>query len=341
MAWQPNFRCNESHPASGAWPFGDTGGAFWSLLQTLETAGWTVAQSGDHISIVDPGNVFTSCTHTFQGGLVAGDWSNYGSWFVVQMPGSNLQICVWRDTTNAWASQSFFQIKISPTGFTDNALRTNAHPPNAADEQAVWGTLPAVFANLMTSGTDQYAHAAANDAAVNGVYSWYLMTKDQGANNLRSLLFFDGAAIDPITADTTGVLTDPQPWKFYCASGTTSANYTVLRAVGTAPFGYRDHGGGTELWTTFPCCHYVGDAGSLVAPRNLAQQVDGYVRGLPIPLYSSAAGAWGGFLNSVRWNPLVARGYPDRDNPDSALDTGPKLYLGDLLLPWKKTTVPL
>jgi hypothetical protein len=311
------------------------------LIQSLKSAGWTVVQSGDSIILQDPGDVFTWVSFSFQAGYSANDWSNPSSWIVLRMPGSTLEICIWRHNVWAWANQGFFQIKVSPTGFVDNALRTAAHPPNAADERAVWGALPATFADLTTTTANQYAHAGANDADVNGVYSWYLMTKDQGANNLRAILFFDGAAIDPITADTTGVLTDPQPWKFYCASGTTSANYTVLRAVGTAPFGYRDHGGGTELWTTFPCCHYVGDAGSLVAPRNLAQQVDGYVRGLPIPLYSSAAGAWGGFLNSVRWNPLVARGYPDRDNPDSALDTGPKLYLGDLLLPWKKTTVPL
>jgi len=339
MAWQPNFICNDPHP-SGVFPAGDTGGAFWTLLQTLVSAGWTVVQSADAISIVDPGNVFLGCSHTFQAGLVAGDWSNPGGWYVVRQPGSTVEICVWRDTAAAWGNQSCFQIKISPTGFIDNALRSTTHPPNAADERAIWGALPATFVDLMGTAADQYASAGANDTAINGVYSWYILTKDQAATTIRSFLFFDGPAIDPASLDTTGVLTDPAPWKIYCATGAAAASYATLSNAGTCPLGFRDYGGGVELWAPFSFCQYTGGAG-LASPRNLAQQVDGYVRGLPIPMYAGAAGAWGGFSNSFRWNPLSARGYPDRDNPDSVLDTGPKLYIGDLLLPWKKTTVPL
>jgi hypothetical protein len=58
-------------------------------------------------------------------------------------------------------------------------------------------------------------------------------------------------------------------------------------------------------------------------------------------LYSISNGHYKGFMKDFRWNPISARGYPDRDDPTGGGDLDPQIYVADMVFPWQVSTVPL
>jgi len=331
MGWQGHENVNKPLTYRGGGVDGDTGVAVWWLKATLVSAGWTVVCSGDGLGLDVNADCLTTHTNRWRRDTDPNDFCNTNCWFVVRAPTGTLEVAFWRSTVEV-----NFQVKVSPTGFIDNALRGVARPPDAADQQCICGALPATHGEYFNGG-NIYAHAMASDTPVNGVYPWLLAATIQGTQVVAGLNYCE-ALQSPIAADLA-------PWVAYLGYRANSGLYNHIDAAARC-FGWRDLGGATELWTA-PCGNYPQHAVSRAIPGVLGTQPDGYYRGMPI-VYATAAGAcWKGIGSSVVWAGS-ARTYPNTVNVASAADVdtlgryeGPRLYVGNVLIPWPRAEVPL
>lgn len=327
MAWQDEV----NHAITGG-VGGDGGMSMWHALVCWLAAGWAWVQGGDTIS-VSTSNLFPSVgSGDYAAAVGPNNWSAPGCWYIVRMPGSTIEICVWRDTGGSSAEQANFQIKLSVTGFTDNTNRTASRPPDAADQIVLIGALPITHSSFGDSAASQTVfHMMADDAAVGGVYRFWMGIKNPSTNKP-----FAGAFLEALTDGPDG---DPQPWVIFFRDAADVWDYDELTDDTTGPEGYRDYGGGTELWTPVPFLYYGSIHDGLpVSPRQIPITVDNKNRGLAIPCCNAANIAWKGMTTMLRWKPIATQGYPDRDDPNGA---EPRLVWGDLLFPWPTGTVPI
>jgi hypothetical protein len=301
----------------------------WCLKNNLKSAGWTLVQSADGISVNTTGDIFTNePSKIFAApGTRAGDWSNRESWFIVRMPDSTLEICFWRGTASSQG-----MVKVSLTGFSDNTSRGIARPPDAADQFEVHGTLPTTRSNNLV--LDNYVNFCCMvcDEPINGIYPFYFVGLTRAVSPTYSLgacLFFFDALVNTPVGDTT-------PFTFHFYASSSSATKSILTHTTNGPTAY--NGASVE---TIPYCGWNG-YDEYNDSLTVAQQ-DGNFYSWPI--VCGKTGIYKGMSSSFKWGApsynsrhgrLVDNGSSLDLNPTTQMYEGPAICIEQLVVPWPK-----
>lgn len=334
MAWQPDV--NQLQLAAHDKP----GFFLWKIWRNLiDQGGWTPMGSSDGVTFENNGDtagpfdvLTVSNNGQTYGSGVANSFSRaVNAWWRIQMPGSTLEIAVRRNTSTFSPFQ--FVVAIDPQGFTDTGVANATTPPTGPSTEFLhgisgWSNYQTLFSS---SGVDMRIHVMVNDAAVNGVYSFWAAATESGASARHGGFTF--YAMNQISVG------DPQPWVIQCrqGDGVWVPSQDFSDDLNTGPQGFFDYGGGGENFSQFPGLSYEASSGQAV-PAFLAAAPDGDYRHFPIVHASGNTGQFKGINAVAKYKSANGRNYPDTFDLAGG---NPRVVMGDLVLPWASGVVPL
>lgn len=158
----------------------------FNLKECLKQAGWTHWASGDGSAnfSTTPGNVNDVITSA---GAGANGYDNNNAWWIGRDPGSNYQVLIQRGTGNRSWRVFFTRSGVTFTGGTPSATVPPTIPSDAL--QAVGVSLAYATAYFPATATWK-AHCIAENAAVNGVYGFWMFTHES-VFDTRNALFYE------------------------------------------------------------------------------------------------------------------------------------------------------
>lgn len=322
MAWVTNDGASTINLST------DGPGAIFRLKKLLKTVGWTVPMSSDGSTYNPSGD---QITHSGSG---AGGMNNLSAWFRIQDPGGQREYLFQRDTS-AERLKWHYSTSAKFVGGSPNATTL----PTATDTKGlVEESTGSVI--MFPLGATVRAHIAAQDTAVGGVYSWWLVA--YFSSSFRTFMFCE--AIDPESTNNDSDLA------LHSGAALTPTGAIIRNNTpgATAFFGWMDYGGAHEEWKGITALRYEINGGNLFQPAAAADTMytdphDTLVKLLPIHWfrhpYEGSSPGYKGIGKYMRWNPRVSTfAYTD------LVLVGSEYYLVwyDFLLPgWPDATAPL
>lgn len=291
----------------------------------------SVVGSGDGVSTFEntgqtagPYNVLTGGA-TIWNTVSSNTFSATEAWVRFKMTGTTLEFIIHRHTSTSITFKGYLKIKISPTGFNSNDADANT-PPTATDEQYIHGT-SSTYINWIDYNVDMRWHAACEDTAQDGFYPFYLAILRDSDKDPRNAFLFD-----VVQSKVDG---DSQPWVIYQPEAGDGFDMSEIGA--SWGHGYKDYGGGTETFLESIRAHLITDhLGSDLFP-GIAVQPDGKARSFPLIWGHPTGPFYKGISRNFAWKGLNVD-YPSTANL-STVDA--KIFIDDIMLPWKQSEVPL
>lgn len=299
------------------------------LKRLLKQAGWTVLSSSDGITYNSIGD---QITHS---GTGANGMNNNYAWFRIEDPASLREYVIQR-YTNHYQWKWHYS---ASDGFTGGAPDFDTIP--TANDMKGIAENDTAFRNIFPPSGPWRIHFAAENAAHNGVYSWWYSST--GPSSYTGTGLCD--AIDLNTSDSG----DNDPCAHYCSYFDPA--YSQISSTATSTRSFRcwlRYGESDEEWAGITAVYYTGySLGMPPYPSSDALAKDphnsfSYVM-LPVWLVratgSSKGNRYKGCFKNVRWNPNASvHTYGD------LIQVGSEYWFvcGDLLLRgWPDSTTPL
>jgi hypothetical protein len=309
---------------------------FYTLKTALVAAGWTVNSSGtgNSGSYSSTGDLISSAT------VMNGTYA----WFRIKAPSGTREFTFQRCS----ASDSYWRIKVSLTGFTGGSPANNKTPTGGVSETQLIGTIGDTDTNptglvLSPNSVGLRAQMAVDNE---DGYGFYVVVHSSGAQT-RQFCFI----VDPIDGYSRAI-GDPDPYIYY------SIGYGATSTTDTA--GNSTYLSGSAATATGNCgsfCYYTSSApafyttgarwhmqsSNIAIPGGLGTNpVDGYDSAFPIPFFrfnylATTGSGYGGFkgMSSMMHFPSTTRG---TGNTFSINTTNDHYSFGDIMLPWDGTT---
>ena len=333
MTWQFDVNNSVIYTIPNTDPIGSSWLGLINLLVAQGAA--SIVGSGDGVSTFEndgqtagPYNVLSGGVTYYPEQSLSNTFSATGSWVRWRITGKTLEFCLKRSTVVSNSSADDIVLKCSPTGFTSNDADAN-NPPTATDQIYLIGSGESTTSAWGVYTADIYWHAACEDTAQDGFYPHYLFTTTQGGQLIYGTFLFD--VIDQ------KVGSDSQPWIILNTGGTFGWTFDELD---NSVHMYRDFGGAQEAY--FNNGHAYGikcaDNGLLFPSNVPAQAADGFARDFPLIYGRDENSFFKGISRNFRWKGTSGRQYPDTE---SLSTTGARIYVDDILLPWKQSETPL
>lgn len=266
--------------------------SMYRLMRVFEKTGWTVVissdgQAGGHTH----GNVFTKDTSG------SGGMDNNSAYFVVQDPSGagGREYCFQRSTNHyTWSI-----VYSRSAGFTGGDDTTR---PTATDEKGVADGSTSATAIFFSSGSWN-CQIAAQNAAVNGVYAFWLACTAAASTAVGTLV-----ACDAISTDSQGT-GDTDPSVHIAGNAVTISTLCTNSSTNDCMYGWARYaaGAGTWEWDTFTLLYLTDSNYDFIPSSSIATNPEdsSYLKVAPVAARIRAASTRKGVkgaLAQFRWN---------------------------------------
>lgn len=294
----------------------------YNLKEGLKNVGWTHWASGDGSSTftTTPGNGSDVITGS---GAGANGYDNNNAWWIGRDPSTNYQVLIQRGTaTRSW--RVFFTR--SGVTFTGGSPSNTVPPTIPADALQSVGTSLAYATTFFPSTATWKAHCIADDAAINGVYGFWMFAHEAVFDVRTALLF------EPIRANTHPPPNE-EPFAVYAKSD--GVNVLSQSSIQNAGWNCYYRQGANRVIETTALPARIRNASVILVGTLPVNAYDSTEDSVPIWLACEPPGVSKGFLAGVRWKGS-SKNYPDTVD----LAATAFVFAGDLLVPWPTGVTP-
>jgi hypothetical protein len=291
----------------------------------------SIVGSGDGVSNFEnegqtpgPYNVLTSGA-TVWNTSAQNTFSATQAWIRFRMTGTTLEFVFQRSSATSITYTSYLNIKISPTGFDSDDADAN-NPPTATDEEFIIGTGTTIGGLFIGYNESFRWSAACEDTAQDGFYPFYLVFLKESDKVVDGVMLFD-VVQSKITGDT-------QPWVFYVPGDT--RGFAINEIGANYGRGYKDYGGTEETFLTSLRGYFLQEYNSADLFPGVAAQYDGKARSFPLVWGHPTGPFYKGVSRNFLYKGLNVI-YPNTSN---LATSDAKIFIDDVMLPWKQNETP-
>ena len=298
------------------------------LKRLLKNEGWTVLESSDGTTYNGSGDQITTASSG------AGGMDNSSAWFRIEDPAS-LREYIFQRGVNSY---TWIWRYSASDGFTDGDPDETTLP--TANDQQGLSSASATSQVLFPSSGTWKAHMAAQDAAHNGVYSWWLCAYTTSEKTFMCCEAIDSTSTSNDSDPCIHYGSDDKPTYTNLCSSISTTNPNSFR-------GWMRYGEDDEQWSGVSGTYYFSYSNVPLWPLNSVSDWcldphDSKVKTMPIHWYrhgsTESMVGYKGKGKYLRYNPAnTTYGYAD------LLQDGSDYWMvfGDLLLPgWPDGTLP-
>lgn len=297
-----------------------TAEVMFRLKKLLKAVGWTVPSSSDGTTYNAAGDQITT------DGSGAGGLDNNNAWYRLQDPGGRREF-VFQRSTNEYTWKAYYSALAKFSGGSPDAVTL----PTATDEVQVIGSGGSFDGSWGWGGvsvSNYKWHIGADNAAVGGVYGFYIVSRQLTTGNSHRRLVLDPLKVGSYPDGTVGDA-DADPAVVWMASGTAFG-------VGSPSIGtWYKYGLASASWDTAPqVLGLAGFPGSVgISPYS------GQDLGLA-PIYHSTTVSKEqvkGWSAALEWVGVGARNTYDTLGLSTSSS---RVIFDDVSLPWPQSVVP-